>query len=456
MISLDIDHPDIEEFIDIKNDLDAVTKANISLKITDEFMKAVQNNEEYELYFYVEDTGEEIQKTVDARRIFNKIAYSNWNMAEPGFLFWDKIENYNLLSEEEDFSYAGVNPCAEEPLPSGGSCLLSSINLAKFVRKPFTDEAYFDLDKFSEVVQDGVNFLNEVLDEGLPLHPLQEQRDSVSDWRQIGLGVMGIADMLIKMGIEYGSQRSLILSERIARTMINQALQQSALLAKEEGTYPKYSEKVLESEFFNMVTDEDTRDLVQKYGLRNSQLLTIAPTGSISTMLGISGGIEPIFDISYTRTTQTLYDEDVEYEVFTPIVEKYMEEKSVYNKKDLPKFFVTAHTLDYKDRIKMQGVWQKYIDASISSTVNLDNDTDLDTIKDIYQLAWENGLKGITVYRDGCARSGILSTNNEDNKVEFDDVELIEQNICPDCKGELVNEGGCQVCKSCGYSPCSI
>jgi len=787
MISLDINHPDIEEFIDIKNDLEAVTKANISLKITDDFMEAVANDEEHELYFYVDDTGEEIKREVNARRVFNKIAYSNWNMAEPGFLFWDNIENYNLLSEEDGFEYSGVNPCftgdmelltqdgykrfdelaklntrvnvvnkdgkvtsgnvwsngfkdivevnfynkksikctpdhvfmtnegkqveaqymkgkrtmpyvgkntmynsqftklgfmqgdaslgrvnsdehkgidvhigendndllelfgvseddvysdnytyyinefndiidtlgfstkplpkrtlpttfnvwdktsklsfirglysangsvigsiyngrvtlkstskglvkevyeflekqgfspyitttvkptnaefdngectckqsydlnlrqhddkvrfleeigfvqkykedklirfiqktapyvtsvkklekeevfdfsepkthwgvvegatvhncAEEPLPAGGSCLLSSLNLSEFVEKPFTDEAYFNFDKFEEVVEDGVKFLNEVLDEGVPLHPLQEQRDSVDKWRQIGLGVMGIADMLIKLNVEYGSEESLDINDSIASKMANTALKTSAELAKEQATYPEYSEDVLKSDYLNSVGTPETIDKIKKYGLRNSQLLTIAPTGSISSMLGISGGIEPIFDLSYTRTTQTLYDEDVEYEVFTPIVEEYMEEMSVYNKDDLPEIFVTAHDLDYKQRINMQSVWQKYIDASISSTINLDNSTTVDEIKDVYKYAWQKDLKGITVYRDGCARSGILSSgdDNSENKVELNDADLIEQGICPDCKGELVNTGGCQECKSCGFSVCSI
>ncbi len=330
------------------------------------------------------------------------------------------------------------------------------MNLERFVKKSFTDNAYFDFDKFKEVVSDGVIYLNQVLDEGLPLHPLQEQRESVEKWRQIGLGVMGIADMFIKLGVEYGNERSLKLSEKIAKIMINQALKTSALIAKREGTFPAYDERILESEFFNYVAEEGTKEIVEEYGLRNSQLLTIAPTGSISTMLGVSGGIEPIFDISYTRTTQTLHDGDVAYEVFTPIAEEYMNEKKVYKKEDLPNTFVTAHTLDSEQRIKMQSVWQKYIDASISSTLNLDNSATIEDVKDIYMKAWQKGLKGVTIYRDGCARTGILNSDKDDNKTEVSDEELIAQNICPECKGELINTGGCHECTSCGFSPCSI
>lgn len=333
---------------------------------------------------------------------------------------------------------------------------MSSLNLSEFVNNEFSKDAYFDFDKFREVVRDGVVFLNEVLDEGLPLHPLQEQQETVRNLRQIGLGVMGIADMLIKLGIKYGEKVSLQISDRIAKVLINEALKQSALLAKEHGTYPDYANDIVETEFFKFVAEQDTVKLVKKYGLRNSQLLTIAPTGSISTMLGVSGGIEPIFDISYTRTTQTLHNEDVEYEVFTDIVEEYMNSKGIYSKDNLPNIFVTAHTLNARERIDIQSVWQKYIDASISSTVNLDNSATLEDIKDIYMYAWERGLKGITVYRDGCARSGILGTKSEENKTEVSDLELIEQNICPDCKGELINTGGCHECVSCGFSPCSI
>lgn len=457
MISIDIEHPDIEEFIDIKNDLDKVTKANISLQITNEFMEAVKNDENFELTFYVEDTGEKITKTVDANRIFNKIAYSNWRVAEPGFLYWDRIENYNLLSENEEFKYAGVNPCAEEPLPNGGSCLLSSLNLSAFVNNEFTEDAKFNFNKFKEVVSDAVIYLNEVLDEGLPLHPLKEQRDSVEKWRQIGLGIMGLADLMIKMGIKYGSEESLKLSKNIGRTMVNQALKTSAKLAKENGTYPKYKENVLESNFIKEIADNDTIELIKEHGLRNSQLLTIAPTGSISSMLNISGGIEPIFDISYKRTTETLHNEDVEYEVYTKIVEKYMNSHNINDKENLPEFFVTAHSLDYKDRIDMQSTWQKYIDASISSTINLDNSSTIEDIKEIYMYGWEQGLKGVTIYRDGCAKEGILNTDsNEEKKKEMTTFELVEQGICPECKGKLINTGGCQECKSCGYSPCSV
>lgn len=216
MISIPCDHPDLEDFIKIKQNTDKVTKANISIRVTDEFMQAVANRKPYTLKFVREETGEEITKEIDAHEVFMKMCESNWDWGEPGLLFWDNIEKYNLLSEDNSFKYAGVNPCAEEPLPAGGACLLGSINLSEFVSDDGTEFEYGD---FENTVRISVKALNDVLDEGLPLHPLQEQRDSVHDWRQIGLGIFGLADMLIKMDIKYGSPESIKLCDKIGYSM---------------------------------------------------------------------------------------------------------------------------------------------------------------------------------------------------------------------------------------------
>lgn len=456
MISMSINHPDIEEFIDKKMDLDAVTKANTSIRIRDNFLKAVEKGETYEHIFYVNDTGEVIKKTNDARRIFNKITYNNWLMAEPGFLFWDRIESWNLLSEDENFSYGGVNPCAEQNLPENGACNLSSINLSEFVVNPFTEKAYFDYEKFEKYVKHGVVFLNNILDEGMYLHPLKAQQQSVKNWRQIGLGIMGLADMLIKLKIKYGSKKSVDVVHKIGRKMINAALQQSALLAKEHGTYPKYHKKaILKSDFLRKNADGETYRLILNHGLRNSQLLTIAPTGSISNMFGVSGGIEPIFALSYKRTTKTLHDKDQEYEIFTPIVQEYMTKHEIEDIDDLPEYFITSHNIPYKQRIDVQSAWQQYIDASISSTINLPNNATVQDVKDLYLYAWEKGLKGVTVYRDGCARSGILTTGETKKSEQLTHDDFIELNICPHCKADLKRTGGCIDCPNCGYSACS-
>ncbi len=409
MISLKCDHPDIEEFINLKTDLNKATKANISVRIDDAFMEAVKNDEDYRLHYTREATGETVEKIVKARKIFRRLAETNWDYAEPGALFWDRIENWNLLSNTDEFHYEGVNPCAEEPLPAGGSCLLGSINLSEFVDNAFLENASFNEESFKACVISSVRAMNEVLDEGLPLHPLLEQQESVRNWRQIGLGIMGLADMLLKLGITYGSEEGAKFCDKVGFIMADTAIKASALLAKEYGAYPKCNiEEVMTTPFFIHNTSEETRKTVAQYGLRNSQILTIAPTGTLSTMLGISGGIEPVYANYYMRKTESLHDKDVYYKVYTKIVEDYMKQHDILDDSDLPAHFVTAMTLGYKDRILMQSAWQKHIDASISSTVNVPNDFTIEDTEDLYTYAHEMGLKGVTLYRDGCRRSGVL------------------------------------------------
>ena len=405
MLSLSCEHPDLEEFIGIKSDLDRVTKANISIRITDKFMAAVKNKTPFTLSFTRLETGETITKEIDAYEMFHKMCEMNWDYAEPGMLFWDRINNWNLLSCDDEFEYAGTNPCAEEPLPAGGSCLLGSINLAEFAC-----DTGFDFESFKHCVKSSVIALNEVLDEGLPLHPLKEQRESVYDWRQIGLGIFGLADLLIKLGIKYGSPEAIDLCDMIGHTMADMAIKTSAVLAKEYGVYPKYKpEAVEQSAFYSKNALGETKELVESFGLRNSQLLTIAPTGSLSTMLGVSGGIEPIFANYYTRKTESLKGHDEYYKVYTPIVKEYMDKHRLKDDSELPDYFVTAQTLDYKNRIYMQSIWQSHIDASISSTVNVPNDFTVEQVEGLYMTAWDAGLKGVTIFRDGCKRAGILT-----------------------------------------------
>ena len=386
MLSMDSSHPDIHDFIDAKLD-NKLEKCNISVRMSS---KDMENKPE----------------------ILDHIAANNYDWAEPGILFWDTIESYNLLDEFKDFKYAGVNPCAEEPLPAGGSCLLGALNLSEFVENPFTPQAAFNIPEFKSAVRIAIRALNNVLDEGLELHPLEEQQQSVRDWRQIGLGIMGFADMLLKMSCQYDSARALAIIDTVGKTLVNTGLQESAILAKETECFPKCNKKkLLASTFLTVlkhsnVIQDNTINLIKQYSLRNSQLFTIAPTGSISTMLGVSGGVEPIFATHYTRKTQSLHGEDVFYNVYTPIIQKMIdmeliEEEKVGN-------IATAQNIDPFDRVTIQATWQKYIDASISSTVNVTNDTTVETIRDLYQSAWEEGCKGLTIYRAGCKKEGVL------------------------------------------------
>lgn len=386
MISMDSSHPDIHDFIDAKLD-NKLEKCNISVRMSDDDMENKPD-------------------------ILDHIALNNYDWAEPGILYWDTIKRYNLLDEFANFEYAGVNPCAEEPLPAGGSCLLGALNLSEFVENPFTDKAAFNIPEFKHAVRIAIRALNNVLDEGLNLHPLDEQILTVNDWRQIGLGIMGFADMLLKMSCQYDSARALDIINMIGKTLVNTGLEESALLAMDTESFPECDLRlILASTFITVlrnsnVIEDNTIDLIKRYGLRNSQLFTIAPTGSISTMLGVSGGVEPIFATHYTRKTQSLHGEDVYYNVYTPIIQK-MIDTGVISEENVSTI-ATAQNIDPFDRVTIQAQWQRFIDASISSTVNVTNDTTVETIRDLYQAAWEEGCKGLTIYRAGCKKEGVL------------------------------------------------
>lgn len=386
MISMDSSHPDIHDFIDAKLD-NKLEKCNISVRMSDDDME-------------------------DKPDILDHIAANNYDWAEPGILYWDTIKRYNLLDEFANFEYAGVNPCAEEPLPAGGSCLLGALNLSEFVENPFTPQAAFNIPEFKHAVRIAIRALNNVLDEGLELHPLEEQRNSVRDWRQIGLGIMGFADMLLKMSCQYDSARALNIIDIVGKTLVNTGLEESALLAMDTESFPNCDLRLILASTFiqvlknNNVIESNTINLIKQHGLRNSQLFTIAPTGSISTMLGVSGGVEPIFATHYTRKTESLHGEDVFYKVYTPIIQKMIDMQIIDEEK--VDNIATAQNIDPFDRVTIQATWQKYIDASISSTVNVTNDTNVQTIRDLYQAAWEEGCKGLTIYRAGCKKEGVL------------------------------------------------
>ena len=288
------------------------------------------------------------------------------------------------------------------------------MNLSEYVLPDKT----FDYSQFQIDVMTAIEGLNEVLEEGLPLHPLEEQRKSVNDWRQIGLGIMGLADMLIKMEVSYDSDEALKICDAIGAIMADQAIYASSVIAHAKGVYPKYNSKVVDTNFFKANASPIVYDSVETYGLRNSQLLTVAPTGTLSSMLGISGGIEPVFANSYTRKTESLHNEDVYYKVYTPIVKKYMEEHGLTDDSQLPEWFVTAETINPFKRVEMQAVWQKHIDASISSTINLPESATVDEVEQLYMYAWQQGLKGLTIFRNGCKRQGILTTGDESSNAK--------------------------------------
>ncbi|MBD5163738.1 MAG: adenosylcobalamin-dependent ribonucleoside-diphosphate reductase [Bacteroidales bacterium] len=413
MISISCEHPDLEEFINLKADLDICTKANISVRVTNAFMQAVESNSDFKLHFTMED-GSEITRIVNAREVFMLLAKRNWEMAEPGILYWDRISDYNLL-QGTGFKYAGVNPCAEEPLPAGGSCLLGSINLSKFVEYPFTDYPIVKYDELAKTVESAICALNDVLIEGLPLHPLQEQRDSVAGWRQIGLGTMGLGDLLLMCGKKYGAPESIPVITKIYHLIASTAVKTSLPLAKDNGCFPNCTPEIkkamVECDFIrNLDLPKEVLDDIKEYGLFNSQLLTCAPTGSIGTMLQISTGVEPNYSFTaYSRRTESLNKEETVYKVDSKIVAEY---KRVTGNDILPDYFVSAEQIPYEQRIEVQATLQRFIDASISSTVNLPNSITIEDVANLYLLAWKKGLKGITIWRDGCQRQAVLTKEN--------------------------------------------
>lgn len=298
-------------------------------------------------------------------------------------------------------------------LPAGGSCLLGSLNLSEFVLWPFTDRAQIDWDRLEEATRIAVRALNRVLIEGITLHPLDEQQNSVSQWRQIGLGTLGLADCLIKLGIKYGSPESIEAIDKIYRMIAIDAVYESLDMAKEFGCFPACDKDLIaESSFVkHLELPTDMLNDIKHYGLYNSQLLTCAPTGSIGTMFGASTGVEPQFALSYTRKTQSLEGKDVFYKVDANIVDQYNHATGAgVVGGELPDYFVTSADIDPLDRVKVQATLQQWIDASISSTVNLPKEATIEQVEDIYLNAWNSNLKGITIYRSGCKREGILVT----------------------------------------------
>ena len=347
MISMSVNHPDILEFINIKNDLDKVTKANISVRIDDNFMKAIEDDNEIELTFTTEN-GESFNKKIKAKLILHEIAQNNWNMGEPGVLYWDTIEKWNLTSGYEDYKIVGTNPCGEQPLSDYSSCLLGSLNLSEFVVNPFEDNAYFDMEDFKKSVRIVVKAMDDVLEENIERLPLQKQKDKSREWRQIGVGSMGLADALMKLKITYGSNEAIEFIDKIGKELINEAMLETALLSKERGSFPKYNyNNLIKSDFYKENIRDEVKEVVKKYGMRNCALLSIAPNGSISTMIQTSGGIEPQFSLSYNRRTETMAEEEKVYKVYAKISQDYIDK---FADENLPSYFITSQEIYYGDR----------------------------------------------------------------------------------------------------------
>lgn len=306
----------------------------------------------------------------------------------------------------------------EQPLPKHGACNLSSINVSEYVKNPFTDNARFDYDELGQDIPYIVQAMDDVLEKNLKNHALSEQTEIAKNYRNIGIGIMGLADCLVKLGYKYGSDDAIGFSKNLMAFLFRRSIESSVALATERGDYPKYKSCVWDSTIIkNTFTEEEIQQFKNINHLRNCSLLSIAPTGSIGTLLNVSTGCEPFFMLSYTRKTESLNGGETSYyQVDLPVVEEY---KKITENTKLPSYFVTSQNLNWKDRIRMQAALQQYCDTAISSTVNLPEESTIEDVKNLYIEAWKQGLKGVTIFRNNCKRIGVLTEEPKQEKTPF-------------------------------------
>ena len=474
MLSISIKHPDAEDFIDAKMELNKITGANVSVKIDDEFMRCVVSGKPYKQQFPINSDNPSVIKEIDARELWKKIIHNAWQSAEPGVLFWDTIIRESVPDCYASFGFKTIstNPCGEIPLCAYDSCRLLAINLYSYVKHPFTPEAEFDFELFKQHVQKGQKLMDDLID--LEMEKIERilakiesdpepegiKRTEKELWlnikmkclegRRTGFGITAEGDMLAAMGLTYGTDEATAFAVEVQKTLACSAYRSSALMARDRGAFPIYDYKLEENNPFIQrlrSADEELYSLMKQYGRRNIALLTIAPTGSVSICTQTSSGIEPAFLVSYRRrrkvnpndseATISFTDEEgqawEEYNVLhhkfavwaeingynvEDLVHKYTDEqlqeviaKSPYNN-------ATANCVNWVNKVKMQGAIQKWVDHSISVTVNIPKETSEEVVDKIYQTAWESGCKGMTIYRDG-SRNGVLVSGSSKNNNTF-------------------------------------
>jgi ribonucleoside-diphosphate reductase alpha chain len=467
MLSISIKHPDAEHFIDAKMESGKVTGANVSVRIDDEFMKAVVSGEVYRQQYPIESDNPVYTKEIDARKLWEKIVHNAWKSAEPGILFWDTIATESVADcyADKGFRTVSTNPCGEIPLCPYDSCRLIAINLYSYVEQPFTDKAVFNWEKFKKHIGLAQRMMDDIIDLELEkidailgkikADPEDEEikrveinlweniRNKALEGRRTGVGITAEGDMLAGLGLRYGSEDAVDFSEEVHKTIAVEAYRSSMTMAKERGPFEVFdARKEVDNPFINRIATEDPQlvEDIKKYGRRNISLLTIAPTGTTSLMTQTSSGIEPVFLPVYKRrrkvnpndkdVTVTFVDEVgdswEEYNVFhhnfitwlkvngyNPEEVKRYDDKQVEELvKESPYYKATSNDVDWVSKVKMQGRVQKWVDHSISVTINLPATATEELVGDLYVKAWENGCKGVTVYRDG-SRTGVLVASTE-------------------------------------------
>lgn len=405
MATMRCDHPDVEQFITAKQDSARLRMFNLSVLITDDFMEAVRADGPWELTF-----DGRVYSTVQARDLWNRIMKATYDFAEPGVIFIDRINKANNLNYVE--TIAATNPCGEQPLPPYGACLLGSINLARLVTNPFTDAARLDPEALDDLVRTAVRMMDNVVDASK--FPLEAQAQEARNKRRIGLGVTGLADALLMLGLRYGAGDAVAQTRAWMKAIARSAYLASVDLAKEKGAFPLFdAEKYLASGFMSKM-DKDVRDAIAKHGIRNALLTSIAPTGTISLYAGnVSSGIEPVFAYAYTRKVLQKDGSRTEEEVVDYAVQMWRDLKGDAK---LPDYFVNAQTLAPKDHVAMQAAAQEWVDSSISKTINCPEDISFEEFKDVYLAAWDLGCKGCTTYRPNDVTGSVLSVSEKTEK----------------------------------------
>jgi len=413
MATMRCDHPDIEHFIEAKSDSARLRMFNLSVLVTDPFMEAVKADGSWELVY-----DGVVYHTVQARDLWNKIMRATYDYAEPGVIFIDRINNANNLNYCE--TIAATNPCGEQPLPPYGACLLGSINMARLVDRPFEDGADLDQDKLDELVSTAVRMMDNVVDASR--FPLPEQAQEAQNKRRIGLGVTGLADALLMVGQRYGSEEAAQQTEEWLRRIARAAYLASVELAKEKGPFPLFDADAYLASGTMQMMDDDVRDAIREHGIRNALLTSIAPTGTISLYAGnVSSGIEPVFAYSYTRKVLQKDGTRTEEEVVDYAVQMWREK---FGDKELPDYFVNAQTLAPLDHVRMQAAAQKWIDSSISKTINCPEDISFEDFKEVYMEAFETGCKGCTTYRPNDVTGSVLSVSESSEKTPAENGEM--------------------------------
>lgn len=406
MATLRCDHPDIEAFIEAKREANRLRMFNLSVLVTDDFMRAVKQNEPWELKF-----NGTAYRSVQARELWDKIMRATYSYAEPGVIFIDRINQRNNLHYCETIS--ATNPCGEQPLPPYGACLLGSINLARLVQKPFEADAALDLEELDRLTRQAVRMMDNTID--VSNFPLPQQEAEARNKRRIGLGITGLADALIMVGARYGSATSITLIETWMKRLQRAAYLASVELAREKGAFPLFDRDAYLAGESVRELDQDIREAIAQHGIRNALLTSIAPTGTISLLAdNISSGLEPVFSFTYMRTVLmpdgTRRQEEVSdyaYRLFRQIKGENL---------PLTEAFVDAQSLAPADHVRVQAAVQKYIDSSISKTINVPEEIDFESFKDIYLMAYEQGCKGCTTYRPNDITGSVLTVKKDEKK----------------------------------------